>query len=327
LLFYGAGNVYQTTHTLNIEHFGGLVKQMPQTTILFLVAALAICGLPPFNGFISEFLIYSGLFDGMASKEMLNLVVLLFSVFGMVLIGGLAILCFTKAFGTIFLGKPRHHFPSKPKESGFGKLTPMYMAAAFIVAIGLFPQFFFSMMREPIKLYSDKINITGDFTSAISITETMQIIGFSTTGFIVLGLLIFFIRKTVTAQKPKPILTTWGCGYVGETEKMQYTASSFIRSYRKLAEPMLSIQKRKIEIEGVFPVYGRHETHPQDKIEEFFIDKPWNLMKVFLGKFRFLQNGNPQFYVLYGAVFIALIIGFPIIAETIKKIIYFLNQI
>lgn len=327
LLFYSAGNVYQTTHTMNIEHFGGLVKQLPHTTILFLIAALAICGLPPFNGFVSEFLIYSGLFDGMASKEMLNLVVLLFSVFGMVLIGGLALLCFTKAFGGMFLGNPRHQFHSEPKESGIGKLVPMYMAASFIVAIGLFPQFFFKLMSEPLKLYSEKIIISGDFSPAVSIAETMQYIGFGAAGLIVLGLLIFFIRRQVTAQKSKPILTTWSCGYVGETEKMQYTASSFIRSYRKLAEPMLSIHKKKIEIESVFPVFGRHETHPQDIIEEFFIDKPWNLMKVFFGKFRFLQNGNPQFYVLYGAVFIALIIGFPVITETIKKIIYFLNQI
>lgn len=327
LLFYSAGNVYQTTHTMNIEHFGGLVKQMPHTAILFLIAALAICGLPPFNGFVSEFLIYSGLFDGMASKEMLNLVVLLFSVFGMVLIGGLALLCFTKAFGSIFLGNPRHHFQTEPKESGNGKLVPMYMAAAFIVAIGLFPKFFFSLLSEPLKLYLDKISFTGAVSTAVSITETMQTIGFSAVGFIVLGLLIFFIRRKITAQKPRPVLTTWGCGYVGETEKMQYTASSFIRTYRKLAEPMLSIQKNKIEIEGVFPISGRHETHPHDKIEEWFIDKPWNLMKFFFGKFRFLQNGNPQFYVLYGAAFIALIIGVPLINDIIKKIIYFLNQI
>jgi formate hydrogenlyase subunit 3/multisubunit Na+/H+ antiporter MnhD subunit len=327
LLFYSAGNVYQTTPTMNIEHFGGLVKQMPHTAILFLIGALAICGLPPFNGFVSEFLIYSGLFDGMESKEMLNLVVLLFSVFGMVLIGGLALLCFTKAFGAMFLGNSRHQFHSEIKESGIGKLVPMYMSASFIVAIGLFPQFFFRLMGEPLKLYSNKIIISGDVTSAVSIAETMQHIGFGALGFIVLGLMIFFIRRKVTAQKPKSNLTTWGCGYVGETEKMQYTASSFIRSYRKLAEPMLSIQKRKIEIEGIFPVYGRHETHPHDKIEEWLIDKPWSLMKLFFGKFRFLQNGNPQFYVLYGAVFIALIIGFPVITETIKKIIYFLNQI
>ena len=327
LLFYSAGNVYQTTHTMNIEHFGGLVKQMPHTTILFLIAALAICGLPPFNGFVSEFLIYSGLFDGMASKEMLNLLVLLFSVFGMVLIGGLALLCFTKAFGSMFLGNPRHHFQTVPEESGSGKLLPMYMVTTFIVAIGLFPKFFFSLLSEPLKLYLDKIYFIGSVSTAVSITETMQTIGFSAAGFIVLGLLIFFIRRKITAPKPSPVLSTWGCGYVGETEKMQYTASSFIRSYRKLAEPMLSIEKRKIEIDGVFPVYGRHETHPHDKIEEWFIDKPWNLMKVFFGKFRFLQNGNPQFYVLYGAAFIALIIAVPLINDIIKKIIYFLNQI
>lgn len=57
LLFFSAGNVYQATHSLNIEHFGGLIKKMPHTAGLFLISSLAICGLPPFNGFVSEFLI------------------------------------------------------------------------------------------------------------------------------------------------------------------------------------------------------------------------------------------------------------------------------
>jgi len=327
LLFYAAGNVYQATHTMNIEHLGGLVKRMPQSAILFLIAALAICGLPPFNGFVSEFLIYSGLFDGMENKAMLSIVVLLFSVFGMVLIGGLAILCFTKAFGSIFLGNPRHHFQETPIEFSTGKLLPMYMISAFILAIGLFPKFFFSLLTEPLRLYSDKMNFTGDFTQSVQISETMQAIGFSALGFIVLGLLIFFIKKAVTTQKPKQISDTWGCGYTGETQKMQYTASSFIRSYRKLAEPVLSVRKKKIEIDGIFPVSGWHETHPHDKIEEWFIDIPWRRLKFFFGKFRFLQNGNVQFYVLYGTVFITLIIVFPVLYEAFKKIIYFLNQI
>jgi formate hydrogenlyase subunit 3/multisubunit Na+/H+ antiporter MnhD subunit len=327
LLFYAAGNVYQATHNMNIEHLGGLVKRMPQTAILFLIAALAICGLPPFNGFVSEFLIYSGLFDGMESKAMLNIVVLLFSVFGMVLIGGLAILCFTKAFGSIFLGNPRHHFQDPPIESGTGKLLPMYMISAFILAIGLFPTFFFSLLTEPLRLYSDKMNFTGDFTQSVQISETMQAIGFSALGFIVLGLFIFILKKTVTAQKPKLILDTWGCGYTGETQKMQYTASSFIRGYRKLAEPVLSVEKKKIEIDGIFPVSGWHETHPHDKIEKWFIDIPLRRLKFFFGKFRFLQNGNVQFYVLYGSIFITLILVFPVLYEAFKKIIYFLNQI
>ncbi len=327
LLFYSAGNVYQSTHTMNIEHLGGLVKAMPQSAFLFLIAALAICGLPPFNGFVSEFLIYSGLFDGMASNEMLNLVVLLFSVFGMVLIGGLAILCFTKAFGSIFLGNPRQHFEHPPVESNPGKLVPMYMISAFILAIGLFPKFFFSLLSQPLRLYLVKINFTGDAAQAVQITHTMQAIGFSAVGFIVLGLLIFFIRKRVTAQRTQNISATWGCGYPGETQKMQYTASSFIRSYRKLAEPVLSVRKKKIEIEGVFPVSGWHETHPADKIEAWLIELPLRRLKFFFGKFRFLQNGNIQFYVLYGTLFITLIIVFPVLYAALKKIIYFLNQI
>ncbi|NCP61460.1 MAG: hypothetical protein GW839_14330, partial [Flavobacteriales bacterium] len=325
--FYGAGNVYQATHTMNIEHLGGLVKRMPHTTILFLIASLAICGLPPFNGFVSEFLIYSGLFHGMKNIAMLNIITLLFSVFGLVLIGGLALLCFTKAFGTIFLGNPRQNFNGAPTESKSGKLLPMYMAAVGIVSIGLFPKFFFSLLLEPIKLFADKMNFISNNQTSIQITDTLQYIGFCAMGFIVLGIFIFYIRKLVTDKKSKQILTTWGCGYVGETKKMQYTASSFIRTYRKLAEPLLCIKKHKVEIEGVFPSIGKHVTHPHDKIEVWLLEKPWKQMRYFFGKFQFLQNGNAHSYVLYGAIFIALVIGFPILQNAINKIIYFLNQI
>ncbi|PKP26224.1 MAG: hypothetical protein CVU03_04200 [Bacteroidetes bacterium HGW-Bacteroidetes-2] len=327
LLFFGAGNLYQATHTMNIEHFGGLVKRMPQTTILFLIASLAICGLPPFNGFVSEFLIYSGLFQGMKNIAMLNIMTLLFSVFGLVLIGGLALLCFTKAFGSIFLGNARKDFNDTPTESKMGKLLPMYMAAAGIVSIGLFPKFFLSLLLEPIKLYADKMKFMEDISPSIQISDTLQYIGYCAIEFIVLVAFILYIRKWVTNKKPKPIQATWGCGYVGETKKMQYSASSFIRSYRKLAEPLLSIEKHKIDIEGVFPSLGKHETHPHDKIEIWLLEKPWKRMRHFFIRFQFLQNGNAQFYVLYGTVFIALIIGFPILFDAIKKIIYFLNQI
>src|SRR5665213_3166437 len=69
LLFYAAGNVYQSTHTMDIEKLGGLIKRMPHTSFLFLMAALAICGLPPLNGFVSEFLIYNGMFTGLHGSD------------------------------------------------------------------------------------------------------------------------------------------------------------------------------------------------------------------------------------------------------------------
>ncbi len=158
LLFFSAGNVYQYTHSLNIERFGGLIKKMPHTALLFLVAALAICGLPPFNGFVSEFLIYSGLYHGLGNGNPVPLLALIASLFGLVLIGGLAMLCFTKAFGMIFLGTPRacHVAKHLPAEANAGKLVPMYAVMAFMVAIGLFPVFFLEVLSAPVAAFLGK---------------------------------------------------------------------------------------------------------------------------------------------------------------------------
>ncbi len=333
LLFYGAGNVYQATHTMNIDHLGGLIKKMPQTSVLFLVASLAICGFPPFNGFISEFLIYSGLFRGMENSPLLHLLALLFSVFGLVVIGGFAMLCFTKAFGAVFLGNSRHHFNHSPIEANIGKLIPMYFIVTLIFSIGIFPNFFLQLLSGSIKLFSDKIqpgsfcDIAANNNSLASASGTMQYIGWYAVGIILLSGFIFFIRKKMTAQKTVVIAPTWGCAYVGDTTRMQYTASSFIHSYRKLVEPLLSIHKKKREVKGVFPQEGWHETHPQDKLEEWFIKIPLRYVRFFFDKFRFLQNGKPQFYILYGVVFISLILAVPLLYEAAKKVIEFLNQI
>lgn len=328
LLFYGAGNVYQATHTMNIEHLGGIVKRMPHTSILFLVAALAICGLPPLNGFVSEFLIYSGLFNGLKTGNMVSMLSLLISVFGLVIIGGLALLCFTKAFGAVFLGNSRHHFPHPPTESSAGKLIPMYMVMGLILAIGLCPNFFLGMLSEPLKLFTDKLSLSAEAAYTVTNTGyTMMYIGWCSTGLIVLTGIIFFIRKKITAQKSVAITPTWSCGYVGNTAKMQYSASSFVRTYRKLAEPLLSIYKKKKEIKGIFPKDGWRETHPYDIVEEWLIDIPLKQIKYFLGKFRFLQNGMIQMYTLYGIVFIILVLGLPFLYGAIKSLIEFLNQL
>jgi hydrogenase-4 component B len=326
LLFYGAGNVYQATHTMNIEQLGGLIKRMPHTAVLFLIAALAICGLPPFNGFISEFLIYSGLFNGLSTGTMISVMAFLFSVFGLVLIGGLAFLCFTKAFGSVFLGNSRHHTSHPSSEANTGKLIPMYMVVVLMIAIGLNPKFFLQLLSAPLKLFSDKLILApNDISPVLNTSYTMELIGWCALGFIILSGIILFLRNKIANQKTVALAPTWGCGYVGDTAKMQYTASSFIRTYRKLAEPVLSLQKNKQEVVGVFPQVGWHETHPLDKIEEVLIKMPLKQLRFFFNRFQFLQNGNPQFYVLYGIIFILLIIGVPYLYEATINVIEFFN--
>jgi hypothetical protein len=157
--------------------------------------------------------------------------------------------------------------------------------------------------------------------------EALSMIGLCAAVFLFLAGLIYLVRKKLILNKPVEYSKTWGCGYTGSQEKMQYTASSFVRAYRKLAEPLLSIQKKKKEIKEVFPTDGIQETHPYDKVEKWLIDYPLLLLKGFFNRFTFLQNGNLQFYILYGVVFISLVLGVPFLADYIKSLIGFLNKL
>jgi len=324
LLFYISGTIYQATHTMDIERLGGLIKKMPQTAALFLIAALAICGLPPFNGFISEFLIYSGLFSGISDGELTSTAFLVSSIFGMVIIGGMATLCFTKAFGIIFLGNERHLLPATVQEPEFAKLFPKYLIAILIVFIGVVPQFFVSIVFEPVSLF---IGESISQTQPLELIGTLQSISLATIVLILLSLFIFWIKKTATKSVEVQIVPTWGCGYVAPTARLQYTANSFVRSFRKLIHPLLRMNKKEGEIKAVFPKPIHSETHPYDKIETIFIDIPLLYLKDFIGRFKFLQNGNPQFYILYGVLFIFIIITFPLITNAIVYLIELIKQI
>jgi NADH:ubiquinone oxidoreductase subunit 5 (subunit L)/multisubunit Na+/H+ antiporter MnhA subunit len=327
LLFYGAGNIYQSMHTVNLDQLGGAGKMMSHTSILFLTASLAICGLPPFNGFISEFLIYSGLFRGMGLGGSVSPLVLVSAISALALIGGLAILCFTKAYGSVFLGNPRTPVHNKTRETGFMQLAPMYLILMMMLGIGIFPHFFLKLLSAPLELFYSRLEGPAVTTIPSVDVHLLQNIGLASAGFIALAGAVYLVRKLITSGKPAVISTTWGCGYTGSPTKMQYTASSFIRSYRKLTEPVLWIDKKKIEVRGTFPHEGMHETHPGDKAEKWLIDAPLNRLRYFFNLFRFLQNGNPQYYILYGVVFISLVIGIPVLFEILRSLVEFLTRL
>ncbi|MDI1354526.1 MAG: proton-conducting transporter membrane subunit [bacterium] len=324
LLFYCAGTVYQATHTMEIERLGGLIKKMPQTAILFLIAALAICGLPPFNGFISEFLLYSGLFSGIQSGQLSSAIIFILSIFGLVLIGGLAMLCFTKAFGIIFLGSERHPYEHPIKEAELSKLFPKYMVVLVILLIGLVPQLFMRLLTRPLQLF---VNTADPFSGLDDFTGVMQQVSFAAWALVALVLLVLGIRKLITRKSIKDFGPTWGCGYIAPTPKLQYTANSFVRSYRKLVHPMLIMNKKENELKGVFPNAVHSHTHPYDKVEALFIDLPLKLLKGFMSKFRFLQNGNMQLYILYGVVFIFIAIMIPLTMDLVHYMVKLFQHI
>jgi hypothetical protein len=202
----------------------------------------------------------------------------------------------------------------------------MYAVFMLIMAIGLLPKTFVIALSQPLSLFTH-LTANNIPEGILSLTGTMSMIGLCSAIFLSLAGLIFLVRKRITSNQPKTVNVTWGCGYIVPTGKMQYTASSFIRAYRKLAEPLFSIHKIKKEIKGVFPKTGEQETHPYDKAEEWFIDYPLLRLKKFFNRFTFLQNGNLQFYILYGMVFILLVLAIPFLFDYINSLIKFLNQV
>ncbi len=326
LLFYSAGNVLQSTHTVSIDRLGGIIKKMPVTAILFLLAALAICGLPPLNGFISEFLIYGGLYNWLYSADFISLIALVFALLGMVLIGGLAILCFTKAFSIVFLGNPRTLMQEEICETAVWQLIPMYFTASLMIVIGLFPSFFIEVLQLPVNLFTHHIIFNLNLIKVGAI-DSLQLISWLSFGFILLILVLITLRRYVSRNRVIETGTTWGCGYSPSVIKCQYTAGSFVRSYSKLAKPLLDIEKQDVEISEVFPVEKHYETEPYDKIERIFIDKPLRLINRITDQFLFLQNGHLQRYILYGIIFITAVICVPLIIEKLMSIIHFLNNL
>jgi hydrogenase-4 component B len=326
LLFYCAGNVYQAAHTLNVERLGGLIKKMPNTAILFLVAAIAICGLPPLNGFISEFMIYAGLYNWLYSSNLISLIAIIFTVGGLVLIGGLALLCFTKAFSIVFLGTSRYELHDEICETGFWQLFPMYLTVAFMIIIGLFPAMFISLLQQPVSLFLSKVVFDQNIIKVGAI-DSLQTISWLFFGLILFVIALLGLRKFMSRNRIIESGTTWGCGYTNSSSKIQYTAGSYVRSYAKLAKPLLDIEKKEVEISEVFPSEKHYETDPYDKIERIFIDAPLKLISKITNQFMFLQNGHLQIYILYGIIFIATVICLPLIIDKIIMILHFLNNL
>jgi len=326
LLFYTAGNVYQATHTMDIEKMGGLIKKMPQTAALFLIAAIAISGIPPFNGFVSEFIIYTGLYNWLSDASLVSLLAAIFSTTGLALIGGLAMLCFTKAFGVVFLGTARCELPHSCKEVPFLQLISMYLLAGVIILIGLFPLAFINLLSQPVDLFTGSIPIMLN-PAQVNAFNAIQPISQASWILILLVISIFAIRKFVLSHRSIETGPTWGCGYVAATPKIQYTASSFVRTYSKLFAPFLLIGKHEEEIHGTFPSEGKYHTHPYDKVEKWLIDDPLKLNKSFMGRFLFLHNGKLQFYILYGVLFVLAVLSIPVIYQNITSFIDFLKNL
>ncbi len=311
LLFFSAGSVYRQTHTRDMDKLGGLIKKMPETSFLFLIGAVAIGGIPPLNGFISEFLIYCGILTGINSAGISQITLMVISFAGLSIIGGISMLTFTKTFGTIFLGLPRQKLDHEPVEVSFLMLLPQYIIVAAILSIAFFPGYFFNMLSSIIStnnFHSVAIN-DPNIMGYVSILKSISL---SSVLLIVIIGIIFSVRWFFTRQHEAKYSSTWGCGYIEPNVRMQYTGKSFSKSFGKLFNFIMIEKKKYDEIPGseIFPESRKYRSHYADIFEVKVIDPLMELITRFINLFQFIQNGRIQAYVIYGIVFIlAIFIG------------------
>lgn len=307
LLFFSAGSIYQQTHTRNMDKLGGLIKKMPQTAIFFLIGALAIGGLPPFNGFISEFIIYSGLVKGLTLGNMSQLILFVLSIAGLAIVGGMSLHAFTKSFGVIFTGSPRHTHEHEPKEVSLIMRIPQFIIIAVMLSVAVFPIFYFTSTFNivtsifPAKFANSPIEIP--------LSSTLSVIGWMCFWFIIALAGIFTVRWLLSRNKPSNIENTWGCGYTGSAPKAQYTGLSFSRTFADLLG-FLVIEKKnyhKIAKAEIFPKKRNFSSYYFDLLEHYVISPLTSRLNFSMNYFQFIQNGKIQAYVLYGILFIIMI--------------------
>ncbi|GAB4331770.1 MAG: proton-conducting transporter membrane subunit [Flammeovirgaceae bacterium] len=305
LLLYCAGDVYMHMKTRYIESMGGLIKKMPYTAGFFLFGALAICGMPPLNGFGSEFLIYLGVFKGLQTGGLTSDAIMLVTFVALVMTGGLSIFSFSRVFSIVFLGTPRTKEAERMADFDKSIYLPKWLIVIFMLFIGFLP---WAAVQSIINTVVMSI-----FTDRVLLIEQLpqlQNISLVSVLFVLLLITMFAIRYIQQNSVMREYKPTWGCGYEGANPALhQYTGTSFAENLCEVANPIIEIKKDYITFEEteIFPQPRTFKTHVEDIVEKRFVEIPSNKILKFFQSFAIFQTGNLQRYVLYGLATMAII--------------------
>jgi hydrogenase-4 component B len=297
LLFLGAGNVLRATGTRALERLGGLARSMPVTWAGFLVGSAAIVGLPPLNGFVSEWLIFQGLLGAGFSGTPAALGVL--GAAALALVGGLALACFAKVGGVVFLGRGRSGATTQARELAAGFLVPAVALAAACIAIGFWPRLVLTPVVR-VAGYVGGIPEAAALPVAGAVLVAARRVALLAGLVLVVSLLLWWVRATALRRQSVRARPTWACGYARPTPRAQYTASSF-------AAPLLALFGRASGVRAVEQPRA-FETHPTNVVLDRAILPLWRTLETASGWLHRLERGRIQVYLLYLVAAVSLLL-------------------
>ncbi len=292
LLFLSAGSVVHACGTREIDRLGGLGRKMPRAALLFLLGSVAIAGLPPLNGFVSELFVYLGLFaatQGPVSGA--GWTTSAVSIGALALVGGLALACFVKVYGAVFLGSARSEATQHAHDGGRLMTLPMSALALLCVAFGTAPLLVGRPLDSAVALFGVAPPVS-TLAPLPMLAVMALILGFALAG------LAWVLNRRVQAH-PVAQTVTWDCGYAAPTARMQYTSSSFADFLVGIASWVLRPERHAPQLTGVAPKPSHFESHVADTFVARVFQPAVNAVVWCFHALRFLQPGRIHLYVLY----------------------------
>jgi len=300
LLFLGAGSVLHATGTREMSRLGGLWKSMPWTAGLFALGAVAISGLPPLNGFVSEWLVYLGLFDASVTRGPSAWAAIAAAIL-LGVTGALALACFVKVCGVVFLGAARSAAAARAHDCGPAMRGGMLVLAGACVMIGLAPALCWPAIARAVGEWNP------DWAEP-AVPEPLVKLGAVHVALAVAAVIAggWLWRKVRRAGLKREL--TWDCGYATPTARMQYTAGSFAALITEWFALVLRPERHEQRVETVFPVAASRSEHTPETVLERLVEPAGEIILRVSRMARRLQHGRVQSYVLY------ILVGLVILA-------------
>ncbi len=296
LLFLGAGAVFDSAHTLDLEELGGLLRRMRISGTAFLIGCCSVAGFPLFNGFVSEWLLFRSFLAASGLSRLFPAIILPLVTGVLALIGGLAAACFAKVFGTAFLGRPRSADAENAREVSSPMQWGMVLLAAACIVIGVMPGLLLRPLSATVQEFLPGAALPEE---AASLAGLMPLIALSVT------LLVIAIAAVPRVKK---IVPTWACGLPGLNARMQYTSTAFSKPLRKVFSRVYK-PDRTVEVlpsgQPFFPTTISYRSVRTTSFEKSLYRPVVDAVVATALRLRRLQTGNMQVYLLY--IFAALI--------------------
>ena len=307
-LFLGAGSIHFSTHTLNMEHLGGLIKKMPVTAVFMLGGALSISAIVPFNGFTSEWLTLQSLFSCIVPGQAAFNIIAILSVAALAIAGALAAACFVKLFGISFLGLARTDHASHAKEVPIIMNIGTGLLIVPCLILGLFPMLFLKLTDNLVKELAGQ-SIIGQVSGPFLMADyTNKVSGNAISPFaifialIVLILATMLVLRLVGGKYIERKYGTWDCGFEALNSRTQYSATGFAKPV-EIVFRMLFRPSRKLKVEGELlyhPETMEYSTTMESVFEKYIYAPVLRYIKNISKRIKFtVQTGSVHMYLIY----------------------------